>query len=37
MVVSYAATKSHVSVNDLVATGFFVNVYGKCTTKDVKI
>ena len=33
IVVSYAATKSHVSLIDLVSAGVYVNVHGKCTTK----
>ena len=37
MVVSYTDTKSHVSVNDLVLAGVYVNVHGKCTTKGYEI
>ena len=37
MVMSYAVTKSHVSVNELVTDAIFVNVHGKCTTKNEKI
>ena len=37
MVVSYAATKSHVSVKELVTPEVYANVHGKCTTKNEKI